>query len=102
MYFAMTGSTTLREARAERLLSIRDLARRASVAPSTIYLTESGRTTPRPGVARRLAAVLGVEPGQIAEFRRTIEVVKAGRTLAAHPRGAARYSDPRRLLNRPG
>jgi transcriptional regulator with XRE-family HTH domain len=68
---------SLREARAERLLSIRDLAQRASVAPTTIYRTEAGLTTPRPSVARRLAEVLGVEPQEIEEFRRLIEASKA-------------------------
>jgi DNA-binding XRE family transcriptional regulator len=62
----------LRELRAEGLLSIRDLARLAGVAPSTIYLTEVGRTTPRPTVVRRIAAALGADAHQIAEFRRAI------------------------------
>lgn len=69
--------TSLRELRADRLLSIRELARQASVAPSTIYLIEAGRTTPRPRVVRQLAVVLGVEPRDIEEFRRTIEASKA-------------------------
>ncbi len=58
----------LRELRADRLLSIRDLARLADVAPSTIYLTESGRTVPRPSVMRRIAAALGVDPRHVTEF----------------------------------
>jgi DNA-binding XRE family transcriptional regulator len=69
--------TSLRETRAERLLSIRELASEASVAPSTVYLIEAGRTTPRPRVARQLARVLGVQPHEIDEFRRTIEASKA-------------------------
>jgi transcriptional regulator with XRE-family HTH domain len=68
---------SLRAARAERLLSIRDLARQASVAPTTIYRTEAGLTTPRPSVARRLSEALGVEPHDIDEFRRMIEESKA-------------------------
>jgi transcriptional regulator with XRE-family HTH domain len=68
---------SLREVRAERLLSIRELARRAAVAPSTVYLTEAGRTTPRPSVVARLAAVLDVEPVEVEEFRRSIEAAKA-------------------------
>lgn len=68
--------TSLREARADRLLSIRELARQASVAPSTVYLIESGRTTPRPWVARRLAAALDLDPLEIEEFRRTIMMIK--------------------------
>jgi transcriptional regulator with XRE-family HTH domain len=68
--------TSLREVRAECLLSIRELARRASVAPSTIYLIEAGRTIPRPSVVRRLSDVLGVEPRVIDEFQRSIEASK--------------------------
>ena len=68
----------LRELRAERVLSIRELARLADVAPSTIYLTEAGRTTPHPSVMRRIAAALGVDAHEIAEFRRAIEA-HAGR-----------------------
>ncbi len=64
----------LRELRAERLLSIRELARLAGVAPSTIYLTEAGRTTPHASVMRRIAAALAVDAHQVAEFRRAIEV----------------------------
>jgi transcriptional regulator with XRE-family HTH domain len=71
--------STLREVRAERLLSIRELARQASVAPSTVYLIESGRSMPRPRVVRQLAAVLGVEPQEIDEFRRVIEATKVSR-----------------------
>ena len=79
----MTGTSgspeyALRDLRAERLLSIRELARLADVAPSTIYLTESGRTAPRPSVMRRIAAALGVDAHEVAEFRRAIEA-HAGR-----------------------
>jgi transcriptional regulator with XRE-family HTH domain len=89
----MNGMATLREARVERLLSIRELAREASVAPSTVYLIESGRTTPRLRVVRRLAAALGVEPNEIDEFRRAIEATKgpAGRTRPADTGG---HRDP--------
>ena len=59
---------SLRALRAARLLTIRELARLAGVAPSTIYLTEAGRTTPRPAVMRQLATALGVDPSQVAEF----------------------------------
>lgn len=69
----------LRQVRAERLLSIRELARRASVAPSTVYLIEAGRTTPRPRVARQLASALGVEPQEVVELHRAIEALKTQR-----------------------
>ena len=69
----LSSMTTLRQARAERLLSIRELAKRAAVAPSTVYLIERGRTTPGPRVVRQLSAVLGVEPLTIEEFRQAIQ-----------------------------
>jgi transcriptional regulator with XRE-family HTH domain len=68
----------LRDLRAERLLTIRELARLAGVAPSTIHLTEAGRTTPHASVMRRIAAALGVDAHEIAEFRRAI-AAHAGR-----------------------
>jgi transcriptional regulator with XRE-family HTH domain len=74
------GASTraLRAWRAERVLSIRDLAQLGGVAPSTIYLTEAGRTTPHASVVRRFAAALQVDAHAVAEFRRAIEAY-AGR-----------------------
>ena len=68
-----TRPWSLRDLRAERLLSIRELARLAGVAPSTVHLTETGRTTPHPSVMRRIAAALEVDARQVAEFRRAID-----------------------------
>lgn len=62
----------LRDIRAERLLSIRELARLANVAMSTVYLIETGRSQPRLSVARRLAEALDVDPLLVEELRRTI------------------------------
>ena len=67
-----SGVRSLRAVRADRLLSLRELAYLAGVAASTIYLIEAGRTTPRPAMIRRLSAALGVEPWAVAEFRRAI------------------------------
>jgi transcriptional regulator with XRE-family HTH domain len=69
----------LREVRADRLLTIRELARRAAVAPSTIYLIETGRTTPRLRMVQRLATALEVEPQAVDEFRQAIEAAKEPR-----------------------
>jgi len=71
--------TSLRELRAERLLSVRELARQALVAPSTIFLIEAGRTLPRQRVARQIARALHVDPMEVDELRRRIEVTKQGR-----------------------
>lgn len=64
---------SLRELRAERLMTIRELAQLAGVAPSTIYLIESGRSIPHLAVVRRIAAALKVDPQQVTEFRRAIQ-----------------------------
>jgi transcriptional regulator with XRE-family HTH domain len=62
----------LRDVRADRLLSMRELAQLAGVAPSTIYLIEVGRTTPRLSVIRRLSEALAIDPQEVTEFRRAI------------------------------
>lgn len=76
---------SLRELRAERLLSIRELARRASIAPSTIFLIEAGRSIPRQRVARQLAEALQVDPMEIDELRRRIEGEKLRRYRPSPP-----------------
>jgi len=75
---------SLRDLRAERLLSVRELARQASVAPSTIFLIEAGRTIPRQRVARQIAQALHVEPMEVDELRRRIEVTKQRRPRPPH------------------
>ena len=72
--------TALRVMRVSRLLTMRDLAKQAGVAPSTVYLIEAGRTTPRLSVVRLLAAALGVEPHEIDEFQRALEQHQVRRT----------------------
>jgi transcriptional regulator with XRE-family HTH domain len=82
---------SLRQLRVERLLSMRELAEQAGVSLSTIDGIEAGRTEqPNRRVMRCLAAVLGVEPQMIDEFRAAI-------AAAGQPR------PPRRATsNRPG
>jgi transcriptional regulator with XRE-family HTH domain len=72
---------SLREVRAARLLSIRELAELASVAPSTVYLIETGKTIPRARVVRSLAAVLAVDPDEIDEFRLAIAIMRSSRRV---------------------
>lgn len=74
---------TLKEARAERLLTVRGLAERAGVAPSTVYLVETGRTTPRFEIIQKLSTALGVEPKEIVEFAEAIREVGQGKGPAA-------------------
>jgi transcriptional regulator with XRE-family HTH domain len=60
--------STLREARLQALLSIRQLARKAGVSPTTIYLLEGGRHAPQLLTAYKLSHALGVDPAEIEEF----------------------------------
>lgn len=62
----------LRDIRAERLLSLRELALLAGVAPSTVHLIEAGRSTPRRSAIRLLSAALDIDPMAVTEFRRTL------------------------------
>jgi transcriptional regulator with XRE-family HTH domain len=64
---------SLRQIRTQRLLTIRELADRAGVAPSTIYLIEAGRTRPLLRVIRQIAAALSVDPTTVDEFRQAME-----------------------------
>jgi len=66
--------TALEVIRRRQLLSQRDLAKKAGVALSTIYLIESGRNPhPRLKVMRALCEALGVLPGDVDEFHAAIE-----------------------------
>jgi transcriptional regulator with XRE-family HTH domain len=77
---------SLRAVRAERLLSIRELAQQADVAPSTVFLIETGRTVPHLSVVRRLAQALDVAPATVDEFQHAIRAAQAPRP-ARRPRG---------------
>ena len=72
---------TLKEARAERLLTMRELADRAGIALSTLYLVESGRAVPSLRVVRALSAALGTDPKEVAEFAAAVEA--RGKAAAA-------------------
>lgn len=89
---------SLREIRAERLLSIRELARQASIAPSTIFLIEAGRTVPSQRVARQIAHVLGVDPMTVDELRRRIEAAKLRRAGGHEPESACPAPDAHRRV----
>jgi transcriptional regulator with XRE-family HTH domain len=65
--------TTLREARLQALLSMRQLARLAGISPTTIYLLERGERTPQLLTIYKLSHALGIEPTEIAEFRQAMD-----------------------------
>jgi transcriptional regulator with XRE-family HTH domain len=72
----------LREARLRQFLSIRDLAARAGVSTRTVVQIEQGRTSPTFKTARKIAAALGVAPGEIAEFAAMAEDALEGNDAA--------------------
>ena len=80
-----SGSRSLRELRAERLLTIRELARQAGVAATTIHAIETGARPPGRRIIRRVAAALKVEPGDVAEFRSRLPF----QTVSAEPQDVA-------------
>jgi DNA-binding Xre family transcriptional regulator len=59
---------TLREWRADRLISVEDLARAAGVSNKTIVQLEHGRQTATFRTMRRLCGALNVQPGDVTEF----------------------------------
>ena len=64
---------SLREARLQALLSMRQLARKAGVSPTTIYMLESGQHSPQLLTTYKLSRALGVEPAEVDEFRSAVE-----------------------------
>ncbi len=65
--------TTLREARLQALLSMRQLARKSGLSPTTIYLLETGQRTPQLLTIYKLSRALGVNPTDIDEFRPLVD-----------------------------
>lgn len=73
----------MKEARASRLLTMRELAEQAGVALSTLYLIESGKSVPSFRVIRSLSAALGVEPTDIEEFATAMGEAARGKAVSA-------------------
>lgn len=64
---------TLRQLRANQLMSIRDLADTAGVTPKTLTDIEYGRRRPTYDTMRAISKALGVSPHDIMEFHAAIE-----------------------------
>jgi DNA-binding XRE family transcriptional regulator len=76
----------LREVRIRRLLSLRELAKRAEVAQRTIVEAEAGRQVPQLRTMRKLAEALGVDPMEVDEFRAAVESALADTGKKSPPR----------------
>jgi transcriptional regulator with XRE-family HTH domain len=57
----------LKRLRVDRVLSQRELARRAGLTHATVWRLENGFRDARPRTIRRLAEVLGVEPKDLVK-----------------------------------
>jgi transcriptional regulator with XRE-family HTH domain len=64
--------TPLNIVRRRKLLTGRDLAKRAGVSLATIYKVENRKSRPTITVVRKLAAALEVDPLEVDEFRPTL------------------------------
>jgi transcriptional regulator with XRE-family HTH domain len=73
------AALSLRGWRTYRLLTIRELAKLARVAPSTSYLAEHGRGVPALRSIRKLAEALSVAPEQVTEFQRALDAASGRR-----------------------
>ena len=58
----------LRRLREEKVFSQRDVARMAGLTHTTVWRLEHGHKA-RPGTIRKVAGVLGVEPGELVRRR---------------------------------
>ena len=65
---------SLREWRAERLLSTKGLAAKAGTSNATIIAVENGYHLPTFRTIRRLTDALGVAPEEVTEFAEAIAV----------------------------
>ncbi len=69
----MSTPTPLATLRRRRLLTLRALAALAGVTPVTVMRIEHDTVVPTFKTMAKIAAALGVEPDQIAEFARVME-----------------------------
>ena len=78
---------TLRDARRWRRLSQQSRADRAGIARVTVSQIELGKSVPRPHIARRLSAALGLPPAEIAELHTAVQRMRLpAPTIVAHRR----------------
>jgi transcriptional regulator with XRE-family HTH domain len=73
---------TLKEERARALLSVRELALKAGVAPATVHEIETGQRIPHLSTVKRIASALDVEPANVVELNAAIQAVVRGKAAA--------------------
>ena len=90
----MSAGPQLRRAREADGISIRELASRAEVAPSTVWRIETGRLDPTVGMLEQLMAAIRPEPARPATPEAAVSLV-LGRLAAAEL-----LRDPDRVLSK--
>ena len=68
---------TLREARLQALLSMRQLARKAGLSATTVYLLENGKRSPQLLTIYKLSRALGIDPHELTEFQQVMEAPRS-------------------------
>ena len=63
----------LREARAKKLLTARELAEQSGVSETNIYRIEHGKWLPSLPTVRKLSRVLAIGPEEVEEFKAAID-----------------------------
>jgi len=85
----------LREARAKKLLTARDLAKQARVSESNVYRIERGEWLPSLPTVRKLTGVLGINPEEVEEFAAAIQkaATRRGRPAYTGQQSSARLGE---------
>ena len=63
----------LRELRAKKLLTVRELARQSGTSEDGLYRIERGQWLPSLTTVRKLSATLNVDPEEVEEFKAAID-----------------------------
>jgi transcriptional regulator with XRE-family HTH domain len=66
--------TPLAALRRQKLMTQRELATAAGVAVATVSYAETGLMRPRLVTIRKICVALGVEPKDVDEFRRALDI----------------------------
>jgi DNA-binding XRE family transcriptional regulator len=66
--------TALAVVRKQKLMTQRELATAAGVTIATVSYAESGKMRPKILTIRKICAVLGVQPEDVDEFRRALDL----------------------------
>jgi len=55
----------IKHRRQQAVLTVRELAEKASITPTTLSSIETGKHSPRPATIRKIAAALGIQPTEL-------------------------------------